>query len=446
MGSDPRAFRALRLCLATLLAMWLAALPVVAADIALVVTNDVAQSEEPTHATLVGQYRGAGFRTYEGRNLDRAALTALLADFETQIADADRLVIHLSGRMSAAAGVPVFLPQDVAGDSQTAVLTGGLPLPLFLEIAGARPGRSLVALARSADTAADPAPLALDIPQGVLVLRGETRPVNLVVSLQMLAGGLAATEIDAAAADVTFEGLVSDLLRLRPALVPNPGAGAVAAGQVAPRAAEATLQLDRDERRQVQEDLTTLGYDTNGVDGVFGEGTRAALRLWQQTIGGPVSGYLNATHLAALTEQAAARRAAIAAEDAARAAERDAWDAARTRDTLADYRGFLELFPEGRFAARARDRIETMESAAEAAERIEGYRQDERGLGLTVASVAVLERRLAALGYTAGPADGTIDTQTRRSIAAFQAQKGLTPTGYLDTATLQRLIIATVED
>ena len=38
--------------------------------------------------------------------------------------------------------------------------------------------------------------------------------------------------------------------------------------------------------------LTELGYDTNGVDGLFGRGTRGAIRGWQASEDLPSTGYL----------------------------------------------------------------------------------------------------------------------------------------------------------
>ena len=70
------------------------------------------------------------------------------------------------------------------------------------------------------------------------------------------------------------------------------------------------------------------------------------------------------------------------------------------------------------------------------------YREIEVGLALTVASVTELERRLSAMGFDIGAPDGTIDRRTRQAVAAFQARAGLTPTGYFNTATVQRLIVA----
>lgn len=50
--------------------------------------------------------------------------------------------------------------------------------------------------------------------------------------------------------------------------------------------------LDRETRHELQGRLTSIGYDTLGTDGVFGERTRDAIASWQQDNGAPVTGYL----------------------------------------------------------------------------------------------------------------------------------------------------------
>ncbi|KQY84443.1 MULTISPECIES: lytic murein transglycosylase [unclassified Brevundimonas] len=52
--------------------------------------------------------------------------------------------------------------------------------------------------------------------------------------------------------------------------------------------------LSRDQRIGAQRALTALGYDTQGVDGVIGANTRAALRRWQIATGRLADGYLTA--------------------------------------------------------------------------------------------------------------------------------------------------------
>ncbi|KQW80731.1 lytic murein transglycosylase [Brevundimonas sp. Root1279] len=52
--------------------------------------------------------------------------------------------------------------------------------------------------------------------------------------------------------------------------------------------------LSREQRIGAQRALTALGYDTQGVDGVIGANTRAALRRWQMASGRLADGYLTA--------------------------------------------------------------------------------------------------------------------------------------------------------
>ena len=85
-------------------------------------------------------------------------------------------------------------------------------------------------------------------------------------------------------------------------------------------AVEASLGLERAERRQIQLGLASLGYDPGPADGLFGLGTREAIGRWQSSRGSEASGHLDAE--AAKLLLAAGREVARkqAAEEAARAA------------------------------------------------------------------------------------------------------------------------------
>ncbi|MES2435262.1 MAG: peptidoglycan-binding protein [Pseudomonadota bacterium] len=66
---------------------------------------------------------------------------------------------------------------------------------------------------------------------------------------------------------------------------------------------ESLLSLSYDERREVQRRLTSLGYNTYGVDGGFGPNTRRALTAWQRDEGLRASGYLTADQVRLLRKQ-----------------------------------------------------------------------------------------------------------------------------------------------
>lgn len=59
--------------------------------------------------------------------------------------------------------------------------------------------------------------------------------------------------------------------------------------------AEGDLGLSRSQRSAIQASLTRQGYDTRGIDGVFGRGTRGAIAAWQQANGLQATGYLTAS-------------------------------------------------------------------------------------------------------------------------------------------------------
>ena len=74
--------------------------------------------------------------------------------------------------------------------------------------------------------------------------------------------------------------------------------------QEAPEKAEQALLLDRAARRELQEMLTGLGYDTMGADGLFGDNTRKAIGRYQQAKQQPQTGYLTAQLVQQLREAA----------------------------------------------------------------------------------------------------------------------------------------------
>lgn len=57
------------------------------------------------------------------------------------------------------------------------------------------------------------------------------------------------------------------------------------------------LDLNRQAIAELQARLSTMKFDPNGIDGIFGRGTRAAISAWQESIDIPSTGYLDALQL-----------------------------------------------------------------------------------------------------------------------------------------------------
>ena len=72
----------------------------------------------------------------------------------------------------------------------------------------------------------------------------------------------------------------------------SPAAGSALGGD--PRLVEAALVPDRTARRRVQQRLAAAGFSPGPADGVFGPGTRSAIRRWQASRGTAATGYLDA--------------------------------------------------------------------------------------------------------------------------------------------------------
>lgn len=268
------------------------------------------------------------------------------------------------------------------------------------------------------------------------------------------------------------------------------------------RAAEEALGLNRTQRQQIQRSLNILDYDTRGIDGIFGSGTRNAIRGWQSSRGFAVSGYLDGPQVNTLGQQAASRAAELeaaareareveeradraywqvtgqgasegglraylerypdglfaeraearldeidrAARAEAEARDRAAWDIARGTDTVPALRAYLNDFPNGAFRQQARARIDqlTGNGGGFTPQQIAQLEAREAALNLPAVTRSLIEQRLSVLGLEPGRIDGQFTERTRRAIRRYQQARGMDVTGYLDQSVVVRLLAETV--
>ncbi len=116
-------------------------------------------------------------------------------------------------------------------------------------------------------------------------------------------------------------------------------------------AVEAALELARAERQRVQQGLTAAGFHPGSVDGLFGEGTRSALREWQASQDEVETGYLDAESARTLL---------------ALGSEFELWESVKGSDSPEDFEGYLRQYPSGIYADAARSRRQALMAAAEA--------------------------------------------------------------------------------
>lgn len=256
------------------------------------------------------------------------------------------------------------------------------------------------------------------------------------------------------------DGEFAPLARNRIFEVPRTNSSSAATTPMAPSSEEAALGLSSSDKRRVQANLVAKGYDTRGVDGIFGAGSRAAIRGWQQAEGRTASGYLTASDYAALTGETTGDAAAANARaaDGATPEESREWRQAQIADTDDAYRTYLDRYPNGQHADEALTKIygvtyqssdptttdpATTEAATKAAareerraDRIEGEAQ----LGYDANQRAEVERRLTLAGFDPGVVDGDFNDSTRSAIASYRSSRGLENGRFLDEEMVQRLV------
>lgn len=509
-----------------------------------------------TSRALTEAFEDAGFRVIGAGDQSAAGLRQAAVDFQTSLdsTDVNRLAIVLSGRFVAGTNDSWLLGREAADLSAITVGAAGLSVSAMSELAGQSPGRAMMVLIPASDNdlpdgfGLTPGVGAFVIPQGVTVAQGQSRVVQRWLDSSILRPGISLSDAaDAAPDGMQVTGFLSDKISfLDRAIATAPASptigmpqalaeltfwntardqGTEAAllrylqrypdGRFAPEAeamivdlrntpqqraeaGEAALALTREARRDVQRDLSLLGFDPRGVDGVFGPGSRAAIRAHQRSLGLPETGFISAEQLSTLRRDAAVRAAELEREaqerreleetqdraywdsigrgrdeaglraylqrypdgvfadlaqqrldqidddrrQQAATEERNLWDRVRQQDTAAAYQQFLQAFPNGSFTEAARARLAQL--AAEDGNRAEtdaARAEEARVAGSQVVRVLV-EQRLSQIGVEPGTIDGVFDEATRRGLRRFQQAANLPVTGYVTQATMVRLLAA----
>ncbi|NDR57992.1 peptidoglycan-binding domain-containing protein [Aliiruegeria sabulilitoris] len=489
--------------------------------------------------------RDAGFEVITADAGSVTAMRAALSGFLAGIEGEERVVVHLSGSFLHGAERSWLVEADKAARPDLANVDDiGLSVDTVLAVAGRVPGAAVVALGAASGKveAGDGLESGLfrgAVPQGVTIVEGGSEAVASFVAGPLLEEGRSLTEVISGTRGLRGRGFLPERVIFlpvgeeRPVAPPNaaeveraiwqatkaqdsvggyesylerfPEGFFVAEAREAierirtepnrlARLAEEELGLSRDERRKIQRELTLLDYQPRGVDGVFGQGSRAAIMRFQTRNGFPATGYLDATQVERLSLQAERRAAELAAEQRRQELERDkldgeAWAAVTGAEDEAGLRTYLERYPEGLYAPIARERLAAIEAAAraraeaqeladwqaaseagtvaalnaylaahpegahaaQARERVavlEGgdsaamqqARAVEGALGLNAVTRTMIEQRLEQLNLAPGNVDGTFDADTRAALRRFQRERGLEETGYMSQQVVSQML------
>ncbi|EPX77883.1 peptidoglycan-binding protein [Litoreibacter arenae] len=542
---------------ASIAALLMMSVPVWAADVALVVGNaDYANGSDLSDAgrmlDAVAPLEEAGFEVLSGADLSAEALASLVSELNAKVDGTGRVVIALAGHFGKSLSGNWFLGADADEPDLVAMGTQAVPLDVLMEIAARAPGGAVVTLgtedaefeygagvsagldevdvSQGVALVTGPAGDVVDFATDALTVKGQSiaNALNAWPSLQgsgfmaplvaFLPGdGAAPPEVPKADPDAeqkafwqvtqdigTLDAYEAYLKRHPDGLFVGDARGAIdrikAQPLVLAEQNEEALRLSRDRRREIQRALSLLDYDPKGIDGIFGPGSRGAIRAWQNVNGEDATGFLTQAQIERLGAQADRRALELEAEAEKRkieierkdraywratgqggdetglraylerypdgvfaeiatqrlepfeearradAAEQDRadWDAAESVGSLAAYEGYVQANSEGAFVEQARAKIAELKFEADNAEALDAAQRNEERLGLNDTTRKLVEGRLEALGLKPGAVDGVFDDDTRRAIRRYQEARNLTRTGFLNQQTVVRLLADSV--
>ncbi len=422
------------------------------------------------HDRQVAAFEQQGYRVYEGKNLNRLETRQLIETFANQLRVADVAVISLQGHFAHYGEKSWLLPADIDVNSATGLAFRGIDLDFLAQLMAEKPDNSVMFIGDSGRpalriSAVEKGIVPLFLPRGVMMVSGAGADVDDILRMQFLRQNMRVSDV--LRTDTRGLAIDGDIpLNL-----------VLADGRALPQTPEqieAALGLSRNERRRIQQDLTDLGFNTRGIDGLFGAGTRSAIESWQRRNRQARTGYLTSDQVALLRRQGDAARVEIQANDrrywadtGANGSERglrlylqrypnglfanraraeiarlttvtdeQAWARATQLNTDAAYRQYLRDFPNGIYKDFARSRIGVVpENVDNEAKRVED------SLRLNTVSRLLIEQRVADLGYRTGPRDGNFDLATRQAFRGYQRDRNLPVTGYVNADMIRRLLL-----
>ena len=530
----------------------LAAPLALAEDLAVIIANEF-YDEYPrvrdgrAISNLDRDFRNAGFEVVMLRNMQSGISEQAAGNLWNRMSDADRLVVVLSGHFVRTDRINWLLMTDANRPSSFTVGAVGFPVTSVMEIAARKQGTAIVAVATD-DSKVDLGPgtseafFSRGVPQGVTFIGGRQSEVADFIAGEVLQPGRILLEAARnAPRGLVIEGFLpsnqpflprsyrrgnpaadrsywrrtqsTDTLEAYESYIDRYPSGLFASQakqriedlRITPeeraRLEEESLNLSRNQRRIIQRELSLLGYQTGGVDGIFGRRSRLAVSAWQGNINVPRTGFLNANQITRLASMAATRAAELEAEAEARRIEnerrdrqywnqtgangseaslrqylqrypdgyyadqaqaglqeyerqqrrqarreeREAWDRVVMAGTLQSYQGYLNQYPQGRFVQEAQARVASLSRPETSPAVVEAAKREEASLNLNGLTRSLIEGQLDRLGQQPGSVDGRFDRETRRALRRYQRDNGLPVTGFVTRDIIVRLLASAVQ-
>jgi len=357
--------------------------------------------------------RNVGFDVTEGVDLNREGMMARLGEFATKTQGADVALLYYSGHGIAVNGKNYLLPIDADLNSELDVKLGaGIDVEVALDQTMADAKVKLVFLDACRDN-----PFA-----GKIRSAARTRSVTVL-------SGLAEMK--------SSEGTLI-------AFATGPGQTALDGkpGQNSP--------FTRALLNNIAEPGVEIRHALTNVRAQVSEETNKRQLPWENT---NLTGffYVNQVGAAPPTMAVVAAPGAAAGPSESRSnasneIELEFWRSVRSSDKAEEYSAYLTRFPNGNFVTIARARLAALQAGGAPRDSVESINtalathETEEQLGLDQRKRGDIQRRLSALGYFKGAADGNFNENTRRAIERWQTVRHYPKTGYFNKLQHEALL------
>jgi uncharacterized caspase-like protein len=362
--------------------------------------------------------RNVGFEVIEGADLDRAGMTAHLREFAIKTAGADVALFFYAGHGIAVNGKNYLIPIDADLNSELDVTFGAaIDVDATLDQTMADAKTKLVFLDACRDN-----PFANKIRSA-----SRTRAVTVLSGLvEMKSGEGTLIAFATGPGQKAQDGRQGENSPFTHALLSNIAEPGV---EIRHALTKVRAQVSEETRKQ------QLPWENTNLTGFVYLNQAAVASV--ATAGVPGPGNAAATPMGA-------------GSGASNDIELEFWRSVRDSDKAEELSGYLSRYPNGNFASIARARLAALQAGAVAkpadtkpadakpADDSQSIvaavatRDTEEKLGFDQRKRADLQKRLSALGYFEGSADGNFSDNTRRAIERWQTARRYPKTGYFN--------------
>jgi uncharacterized caspase-like protein len=351
--------------------------------------------------------RNVGFEVTEGVDLKREGMMARLNEFAAKVQGADVALLYYAGHGIAVDGKNYLIPVDTDLNSGLDVKLGAaIDVAVAVEIMA--PARvKLVFLDACRDNPFTSKIRAAARTRSVTILSGLTEMKPNEGTLIAFAAGPGETALDG-----------------------KPGENSPFTRALLRNIAEPGVEISRaltKVRAQVSEETNRaqLPWENTNLTGFFYVNQQGATAAAAASIGAPTA-------------------PSRAQSNASNEIELEFWRSVRTSDRAQEYSAYLDRFPHGNFVSIARLRLAALQPAGrtnvQSINPALPTREAEELLGLDQPKRSAIQRRLLALGYFDGVADGSFNDGTRRAIERWQTARRYLKSGYFSKLQYEALL------